>query len=329
MTIGWGILAPGDIAHQFATELALVPEARIAAVGSRDLGRAEAFSSRFGGTPYGSYAELVEDPAVDVVYVASPHGVHPEHTRLAMAAGKAVLCEKPIAISADEATALFAEARDRDVFLMEAMWTACHPLIRAMLGHLAEGRYGEVRQVSARLGFVMRPDEDARLFDPALGGGSLLDMGIYPVTLATLVLGDPEATTALATLSDRGVDLDIAITARYASGAVAALSSSMTACLANTATIATTTGHLDLTQEFHHPTSIRWTPLERSDASIPPAEEITGDEPIIGEGYGNEILEVHRCLAAGRLTSDLVSPEQSIAVLTQLDRLRQQAGIEL
>src|SRR6476661_7909325 len=180
-TIGWGVLGPGRIARSLAADLMLVPEAELVATGSRVLGRAEAFAAEFGGRAHGSYEALVADPAVDVVYVATPHALHDAHARLALEAGKAVLCEKPMTLDAASTAALFAEASSRGLFLMEAMWMATHPMIRTLLRLLGTGEYGAPRQVHADLGFVVDAHPTDRLLDPAMGAGALLDMGIYPL----------------------------------------------------------------------------------------------------------------------------------------------------
>jgi predicted dehydrogenase len=328
-TIGWGVLAPGRIAHSFAEDLALVPDAELVATGSRDLARATAFASEYGGAAHGSYEELVGDPAVDVVYVASPHALHDEHTRLALEAGKHVLCEKPMTLDAETTTALFAEAADRGLFLMEAMWSACHPTLRKLLALLDSGEYGTVRQIHADLGFVVPGvfgggDPTDRLLDPALGAGALLDMGIYPLTLAHLVLGEPERLTAVAHLSESGIDLDIAIAGLYAGGATAALTASMRSQSPRTASVATEIGRFDLPRDFHQPERLQWTSYWTPEGTT---TWIEPDEPVIGRGYGNEIAEVHRCLRAGALTSDLVPPQQTIALMRQMDDLRSQIGL--
>ena len=198
------------------------------------------------------------------MYVASPHALHDEHTRLALEAGKPVLCEKPVTLEADSAAALFDEAAARGLFLMEAMWSACHPTIRKLLGLLAGGEHGTARQVHADLGFVVEADPTDRLLDPALGAGALLDMGIYPLTLAHLVLGEPERLAATANLSASGIDLDVAIAGLYPGGATAALTASMTSQSPRTASIATEIGCFDLPRDFHHPDRLQWTALRGS-----------------------------------------------------------------
>jgi predicted dehydrogenase len=327
--IGWGVLAPGRIAHEFARDLALVPDAELVATGSRSLERATAFAARHGGAAHGSYEELVGDPAVDVVYVASPHALHAEHTRLALAAGKAVLCEKPMTLEAASTAALFDEAAARGLFLMEAMWTACHPTVRKMTALLASGEHGTARQVHADLGFVVPGvfgggDPSDRLLDPRLGAGALLDMGIYPLTLAHLVLGEPARLTAVAHLSPSGIDLDISIAGHYPGGATAALTASMTSQSPRNASVATEIGRFDLPRDFHHPERILWTSYWTREGS---PTWIEPDEAVIGRGYGNEILEVHRCLRAGATTSALVPPQQTISLMRQMDDLRGQIGL--
>ena len=264
------------------------------------------------------------DPAVDVVYVATPHSLHDEHVRLALAAGKAVLCEKPMTLDAASTTALFAEAADRGLFLMEAMWMACHPTIRKLLRLLASGDYGTPRQVHGDLGFVVDVDPTDRLMDRTLGASALLDMGIYPLTLAHLVLGEPQQLEAVANLSPTGVDLDIAIAGLYAGGATAALTASMTSESPRWATVATEVGRFDLPRNAHHPDRIRWTSYG-DDGEV--GEWVLPDEPVVGRGYGNEILEVHDCLRGGALTSALVPPAQTIAVMQQMDTVLDRIGV--
>jgi len=323
-TVRWGVLAPGRIAHSFAADLALVPDGELVATGSRSLERASEFAAAYGGTAHASYEDLVNDPQVDVVYVASPHALHDEHTRLALEAGKPVLCEKPMTLDADSAALLFDEAAARGLFLMEAMWTACHPTIRKLLALLASGKYGTPRQVHADLGMLVETDPGDRLLDPALGAGALLDMGIYPLTLAHLVLGEPERLAATANLSASGIDLDVSIAGLYPGGATAALTASMTSISPRTASVATEAGLFDLPRGFHHPDHLEWT---ASDAPAGTPERIEPDEPVVGRGYGNEIIEVHRCLREGALISEFVPPQQTLSLMRQMDDVRQQIGV--
>lgn len=330
--VRWGLLATGNIARTFAADLALVPDAEIVAVGSRSTASAEAFVATYGGRPHGSYEALVADPDVDVIYVASPHAVHLEHARLALEAGKHVLCEKPLTLSMRDTEEMIALAVRHGRFLMEAMWTACHPVVRAVAAGLRDGRFGTPRHLHAELGFRVdagRGPSD-RMLDPALGAGALLDMGIYPLTLAHLMLGAAESLTATASLSERGIDLDVAIAGRYPGGALATMTASMTSWSSRAASIATDRGRIDLV-DFHHPTSATFTAYDEggTNDTVAPAEpvEIVGDEPVIGRDYGNEIAEVGRCLRAGLLQSPLVPHAQSLLLARQMDDVLRQVGV--
>lgn len=317
--VRWGILATGRIARSFATALALVPDTEIVAVGARRLEAAEAFAAEFGaGTAYGDYRALVEDPDVDVVYVATPHALHHAHALMALEAGKPVLCEKAITLTAAQAEQLVAVAREKRLFLMEAMWMRCNPMIRRLQQVLATGALGAVSQVRADLGFrVVAPPTD-RLLDPVLGGGALLDMGVYPLTFAHLFLGEPTRVAAAATLSAAGVDLNLALALSYDSGAVAALTASMTSPSPRTASIATEVGRFDLPDSFHHPTTVTWTSGEHTE---------TLHEPLIGGGLAHEAIEVIRCLRSGETESPLVPLDESVALMRLMDGIRRDIGV--
>lgn len=329
-TIRWGILATGKIAHSFARDLALVEDAELVAVGSRTLASARAFADQYAdsvaGTPaptaHGSYADLVEDPSVDVIYIATPHSMHLENARLAFAAGKHVLCEKPLTLSAASAEEMVGSARAHDRFLMEAMWTACHPVIRELAADVRAGRFGTPRHLHAELGFRVDADPTDRMLDPGLGASALLDMGIYPLTFAHLVLGEAEELRATADLSDAGIDLDVAICGRYPGGALATMSASMTSWSSRSASIATDLGRIEVPEQFHHPAFALFTPIDGG-----PVVRIRGAEPVIGAGYGNEIAEVGRCLREGLRESTWVPHGQTLTLMRQLDDVREQTGV--
>src|SRR4051794_38681959 len=333
-TIGWGILATGKIAHTFARDLALVPGARLAAVGSRRLAAAQEFAAAYAGegtpTAHGSYEDLVADPDVDVVYVATPHAVHLENVRMAFEAGKHVLCEKPVTLDAADAEEMVRLSVEHDRFLMEAMWTACHPVVRALADRLRSGELGRPRHLHAELGFrVQAPPED-RMLNPALGASALLYMGIYPLTFAHLMLGEATALRGTADRTDDGIDLDVAMTGRYPGGALATMTASMSSWSSRSAEIATDLGRIDVA-DFHHPTRVTFTPWVQAEGNwvFVPGEpvEIVGEEPVIGAGYGNEIAEVNRCLRAGLRESPLVPHAQTLAILRQMDDVRRQVGV--
>jgi len=320
-TIRWGILATGKIAHSFADDLALVPGAELTAVGSRRFESAQAFADQHGGRAHGSYEDLVADPDVDVIYVATPHSMHLANTRLAFEAGKHVLCEKPLTLNLAQAEEMVRLAIEHDRFLMEAMWTACNPVIRTLADGVRAGRFGTPRQAFAELGFVVDQGPEHRLLDPSLGASALLDMGIYPLTFCHLMLGEAQSLTASAVLSDSGIDLDIAMTGRYAGGALGLMGASMTSWSSRAAAVATDEGRLDVPAQFHHPTYAVWTPAGGE------PERITGAAPVIGQGYGNEIAEVGRCLSEGLRESPWVPHAQTLTLMRQLDDVRRQVGV--
>lgn len=317
--VRWGILATGKIARSFARDLALLPEAQIAAVGSRRLAAAEEFAAEYDvAAAYGSYEELVCDPMVDVVYVATPHALHKQNVLMAFDAGKPVLCEKALTLNARDAAELVAVAREKKLFFMEAMWMRCNPVIRRLQQLTAGGHLGRIQQVRADLGsFVDLPDTD-RMLAPELGGGALLDMGVYALTFAHLFLGEPDQVQAVATLAPSGIDLNISLSLGYDSGAVASLSSTMTAWSPRTASIATERGRVDLVEPFHQPTSATWV----SDGKT---QQIT--ENVIGTGLAGEALEVIRCLRNGETESPLVPLDETVALMALMDRIRQKIGV--
>src|SRR5215216_7626821 len=196
----WGILGTGNIASQFARGLVALDDAELVAVGSRTAESAEAFGERFSAPRrHASYAALASDPDVDAIYIATPHPLHHDNTIMGLEAGKAVLCEKPFAINAGQAQAMIATARERGVFLMEAMWTRFLPHMVRLRELLAAGAIGEVRMLQADFGFRTSFNPQSRLFDPALGGGALLDVGVYTISFAQMILGEPDRVTGLAT----------------------------------------------------------------------------------------------------------------------------------
>ncbi|GAB2969372.1 Gfo/Idh/MocA family protein [Nocardioides montaniterrae] len=323
-TIKWGILAPGSIAAKLATDLRLVPGAELVAVASRTLARAQAFIDEHspGAHAYDDYAALVADPGVDVVYVASPHSLHAEHAGLALAAGKAVLCEKPLSLDRASAAALIDRAGD--TFLMEAMWAACNPVWRDLAARLRAGDFGTPRQLTADFSFLAAVGPEHRLLNPDLGGGALLDIGIYPLTFAHLMLGealDLRATGYTATAG--AVDLDVAIAGRYPGDTVAALRTSLTSYSSNSALIATDQGWITIDGRFHSPTHFTFHKVTyRHDEAEPIRFE--PPTPLIGTGLGNEVAHVGDCLRQGLTESPWVPHAQTLTILGQIDDLKRQ-----
>ena len=325
-TTGWGILATGKIAAASRGDLREVPGARLAAVGLAYAGLApQAFAEEYGGPDchaHSSYADLVADPSVDVVYVATPHAMHLEQRpdgargRQARALREAADHQHRRGRGDDRGS-----PREHDRFLMEAMWMACHPVIRGVRDGFAAGRFGTPRVVHAEIGFVVdRPPSD-RLLDPGLGGGALLDMGVYPLTFADLILGPATELRGSATLNDSGIDTDVAIAGRHAGGSVSALTATISSYSAVTATVATDTGRVDVASGFFNPPGATWVPHDGE------PEEVRGVEPLLGKGLGNEAAEVQRCLAAGLRESPLIPHEQTLRIMRQMDDLRRQIGL--
>jgi predicted dehydrogenase len=318
--VRWGILGTGGIASTFAADLPLVPGAELAAVGSRTTAAATAFAERHGfARAHGSWAELAADPDVDVIYVATPHAFHLDAALTCLAGGKPVLCEKPMTLDLASSTRLVQEARDRGLFLMEAMWMRCNPAVRRIVELIAEGAIGEVTNVQADFGLQGPFEATHRLRDPALGGGALLDLGVYPLNLAHLILGSPAAVHGWARLTPEGVDDNTGMLLGYASGAVAALTCSLVGETRNAASITGTLGRIDLPQGFFVPRSFI---LSRLGAD---PEEI--GHPFEGSGYQYEAAEVQRCLAEGLPESPLMPHATTLELMKQLDDIRAQIGV--
>jgi len=317
--IRWGILATGGIAATFTRDLATLPDAEVAAVGSRSIESATRFADQFGiPRAYGSWAELAADDSIDVVYVATPHNAHHEAAKLCLDAGKAVLCEKAFTVNLAQARELVELARTNSVFLMEAMWMRTIPAIRRMTELIADGAIGEVRVVSASFGLMGPFDADHRLRSPDLAGGALLDLGVYPVSLAQLVLGPPRSITATARLTPEGVDETTGILLDHDGGAMANLSCSISAGAPMTALISGSTGWIDLGEPFFRPKSLI---VNRRDSVE------TFDVPHTAQGMVHEAVEVMRCLRDGELESPLVPWQASLDVMATLDEVRRQIGV--
>ncbi|MDI6103905.1 Gfo/Idh/MocA family oxidoreductase [Actinoplanes sp. NEAU-A12] len=318
--VRWGILGPGGIASTFAADLPLVEGAELAAVGSRNAASAQAFAERYGfARAHGSYADLAADDGVDVVYVATPHAFHLEAAMLCVAAGKAVLVEKPITLDLSAAAQLVEAARARGVFLMEAMWMRCNPAIRKIAELVAEGAIGDVSALHADFGLQGPFESSHRLRDPALGGGALLDVGVYPIHLAHLILGVPAFAQAWAHLTPERVDENTGVLLGYEAGAVAALTCSINGESRNAASITGTAGRIDLPSGFFVPRSFV---LNR-----PGRAPETFEFPFSGSGYQFEAAEVQRALLAGELESPLVPHTTTLEVMALLDALREQVGV--
>ncbi|MBK9709935.1 MAG: Gfo/Idh/MocA family oxidoreductase [Kouleothrix sp.] len=318
--IRWGILGTGRIAGVFAEGLAGLDDAELVAVGSRSAESAAAFGERY-AVPrrHASYAALAHDPGVDVVYVATPHTLHRENTLLCLGSGKPVLCEKPFAINAAEAASMIAAARERGLFLMEAIWTRFLPHIVRLRELLAAGALGELRMLRADFSFRTEVDPRSRLFDPALGGGALLDVGIYPVSLASMLFGRPERIASMADLGTTGVDEQAALIFGYSNGRMAVLTTATRTEAPHEALLLGTEGMIRLHHAWWRPTTMTLSADGRPDEQI--------DVPASGNGYGYESAEVMRCLRAGLRESDTIPLDETLAIMRTLDEVRAQWGL--
>ncbi len=314
----WGILAAGGIAHNFARTIPAHTASSVVAVGSRALERAEAFAEQeWVARAYGSYEELVHDPEVEAVYVASPHSEHRDHALLAIGAGKHVLVEKSFTRNAAEAREVLDAARDAGVFAMEAMWTRFLPHMVALRAALASGAIGDVVTVIATHGQPIAHVE--RMARPELAGGALLDLGIYPVAFAVDVLGVPTTVQAAGQLTGAGVDATLAITFGY-DRAVAQISTTMLARTHNVAEIAGTAGRITVDETFFAPTGFTVHPREGEPWTVRP--EVTG-------GFQYQAAEVARRVHAGELESPVRSWSETIATMEAMDEVRRQVGMVL
>ncbi|KXK19849.1 MAG: Gfo/Idh/MocA family oxidoreductase [Fimbriimonadaceae bacterium] len=318
--VRWGILGPGSIARTFAEAVKRVPGCSLSAVGSRSFERAADFASKHDvERPHGSYFELVNDPDVDAVYVATPHAFHCEHAILALRAGKAVLCEKPLALNARQAEAMARASREEGLFLMEAMWTRFLPAVRWVGERVRAGDWGEVKFVYADFGFRSSFDPASRLYDLRLGGGALLDVGVYPVSFATMLLGEPETVSSAAELGLSGVDESSSYLLAYAKGAQALLSSSIIVTTPQEARIVCERGWLRLKAPFFRSTSVEvhsGGEVEMHDFAIP------------GNGFEFQIEEAAARIRAGAGESSMMPHQESVAVLRTLDRIREPWGLK-
>ncbi len=317
----WGILGPGNIAAKFAAGVAALADQEVVAAGSRTQASADRFADRFDiRRRHVGYEALVADPEVDAIYVATPHNFHREHTLLALRHGKHVLCEKPFAINAAEAQEMVDAARAAGLFLMEAMWSRFLPIIVEARRLIAAGAIGAVQMIQADFGFRASFNPASRLFDPALGGGALLDVGVYPVSLATMLLGEPDRIAAIAALGATGIDENTGMLFGYPGGEVALLATTVRASTLQEAIILGSNGSIRL----HSPWWVGNTlTLQRAGHD---AEVIV--RPFIANGYSHEAMEVADCVRAGRLESEGMSLDESLRVMRIMDAVRAQLGMK-
>jgi predicted dehydrogenase len=318
--IRWGILGTGDIAGKFVKALTTLPDAEIAAVGSRTKESAERFGAAW-QIPrcHASYTALMEDPGVDVVYVATPHTLHRENCIGCLQAGKAVLCEKPFTINAGEAEEVIRVAREKKLFLLEGMWTRFFPGMGMVRELLAQRAIGEVRTLQVDMCYPSKADPRRRLLDPALGGGALLDLGVYPVSFASMVYGAPDQAVALAHIGSTGVDEQTSILFSYAGGRQAYASCSFLYDSPKEAVLCGTEGQIRIHRTWFFPDHISVTQPGKTSREI--------HLPYLDNGFPHEAREVMDCLRAGRLESAVMPLDETLSIMRTLDSIRAQIGL--
>ncbi|HRK34968.1 MAG TPA: Gfo/Idh/MocA family oxidoreductase [Candidatus Hydrogenedentes bacterium] len=320
--IRWGILGTGAIARKFVKGLASIPDAELSAVGSRARSTADSFAAEFGVLrAHASYEALASDPDVDVIYVSTPHQLHCANTLLCLEHGKAVLCEKPFAINAAEARQMVKKAGEKKLFLMEAMWTRFIPVMLQVKQWLKEGRIGEPRMVMADFGFRAEVKPDWRLFSKEYGGGSLLDVGIYPISFASMVLGgEPVAVTGSAHIGETGVDEQAGMVLTYSGGRLAVLASGIRTETQHDAYILGEEGSIRVHAPF-------WCATEAT-LKVKDQDPVVFSQAHQSNGYEYQAMEVMHCMRQGKVESAGMTWNESVILMETMDRLRAQWGLK-
>ncbi len=319
--IRWGILGCGNIAKKFAAGLTVIPDAELVAVGSRSQEKADAFANEFGATRrHASYEALAADAQVDAIYVATPHVFHRENSILCMEHGKAVLCEKPISINAADTQAMIDSARANKVFLMEAMWTRFLPTMTKLRELLAAGTIGDVRMIIADFGFRSGFNPQGRLFDPALGGGGLLDVGVYSVSFTSMVMGGkaPLGVVSQAEIGATGIDEQAAWILNYEDARLGIGYSAVRTGTPHEATVLGTDGRIRAEAPF-------WSGEQLTVTAGGKTETLT--LPKVGNGYNYQAVEVMNCLRAGKLESEIMPLAESLQIQQTMERIRAPWGL--
>ena len=316
----WGILGPGGIAQAFAKDLTFTDGHTIGAVGSRSLANAQHFASTFGGTAYGSYEELVADSGIDAIYVATPHPAHHDNVILALNAGKPVLCEKPFAVNAQQAQAMVDAAAKNKVALMEAMWARFLPHYAKVREIVASGVLGPILSIHADHGQRLADQGIARLVDPQLAGGALLDLGIYPISFAHMILGNPTSITSKAVMTDRGVDAQTSMIFSYDNGAQAVLTTTMIEQTPCRALVAGLHGWLEIDRTFYNPASMRVILNDGSVTEYPSA--------YVGHGLREQAESFKQIVQSGAVESKVLTWKDTVDIMKSMDTVRSQIGLK-
>ena len=317
----WGIIGTGGIARAFSNDIGFLSDHVIAAVGSRSLENAENFVKTIpGAKAHGSYDALINDSDIDAIYVATPHPSHKENVIAALNAGKPVLCEKPFAVNAHEAREMVAAAKANDVALMEAMWARFLPHYAKIREIVASGVLGQITTIHADHGQRLADQNIARLVEPSLAGGALLDLGIYPISFAHMVLGIPQSITSTAVFTDKGVDAQTSMILDYANGSQAILNTTMIVQTPCTAVIAGLKGYLEVNRTFYKPTSMRLTLFDGTVTEYPSDYK--------GHGLREQAVEFAHVIKSGAKESPILTWDDTIAIMEIMDTVRTQIGLK-
>ena len=316
----WGILGPGGIAQAFAKDLTFIEGHTIGAVGSRSLANAQHFANTFGGTAYGSYEELVADSSIDAIYVATPHPAHHDNVILALNAGKPVLCEKPFAVNAQQAQAMVDAAAKNKLALMEAMWARFLPHYAKVREIVASGVLGPILSIHADHGQRLADQGIARLVDPQLAGGALLDLGIYPISFAHMILGNPTSITSKAVMTDRGVDAQTSMIFSYDNGAQAVLTTTMIEQTPCRALVAGLHGWLEIDRTFYNPASMR---VILNDGSV-----TEYSSAYVGHGLREQAESFKQIVQSGAVESKVLTWKDTVDIMKSMDTVRSQIGLK-
>ncbi len=316
----WGILGPGGIARAFAKDLTLLEGHTIGAVGSRSIDNAHSFAKDFGGTAYASYEELVKDPTIDAIYVATPHPAHHDNVILALDAGKPVLCEKPFAVNAREAQAMVDAAAKNKVALMEAMWARFLPHYSKVREIVASGVLGPILSIHADHGQRLADQNIPRLVEPHLAGGALLDLGIYPISFAHMILGNPLSINSSAVMTDKGVDAQTSMIFTYENGAQSVLTTTMIEQTPCRAVVAGLHGWLEIDRTFYNPASMRVVLNDGTVTQYP--------NTYTGHGLREQAESFKQLVESGKIQSEILSWQDTIDIMKTMDAVREQIGLK-
>jgi predicted dehydrogenase len=319
--LNWGIIGPGSIARNFADALAVSEKGQLFAVASRDINKAQNFANKYAASKvYDSYQHLVDDPQVDIIYIATPQSFHYEQAKLCLEAGKHVLMEKPLTINAMQTENLIRLAQSKNLLLQEALWSRFIPCFTQVKQWISEGKIGQLQYICSDIGFAFGDRPDHRLFKAELGGGALLDLGVYSITLSQLIIGEhPSQIQAMGNVSGSNVDLNAAVNMSYPSGCYAQFTCTIMAQASNSMTIMGSAGRIVLPGHFWNGNKA----ILQQDGDV---EEI--DFPHKANGFEYQIEESMACVNAGLVSSEMMPHRDSLGVMQTMDEIRRQIGLQ-